>query len=613
MREAAQRGASAAAWAGTVAAILYAGAGAADAVSHSATASRVALVALIYAVFGILAGVAIFCCVRAIRALRRNPVDPLHEGTMASLLAGIGLLSGYGVVSLNRYLLVDYPWYSPVAIGITVAFCVLAGFLGLLLARFIARRVARAASPLPPVVTWTIRLVPLLVVALAIASLRQPDHTFPSRSKGSGELPNVVVMVSDCVRADHVSAYGYQQETTPLFDHIAEEGVLFEDAQASASWTLPSVTGMLASTRAGIDVRPGVSGTELNALTLPEVLTELGYVTYAASNNPHLGGRFGVGSRFDAFDPGISSWERALDATMVGLVRRRLFLIDDGRMVDRAIDALEGLSAPFFIYLHVMGGHSPYEHPTSYEPAFPIPRTDHPITGPHSRMTISDEQRANLVARYDVMVRYADDQLARFVDALAARGVLDNTLLVYTADHGEEFGDHGKWEHGRSLHLETVRVPLAVRWPGHVPAGTRRSDLASLLDLGPSVLGLLPQGGVSPPEDWQGVDLQLGQAAPQLAHRAAISELGPSLRALTTPRWKYVVDVSDGSVQLYDRRADPDETRDVANERPEVLEEMAILLRAELEGKDSGLAPSDAAAPADPALVEQLRALGYVE
>jgi arylsulfatase A-like enzyme len=282
-------------------------------------------------------------------------------------------------------------------------------------------------------------------------------------------------------------------------------------------------------------------------------------------------------------------------------------------MVDRTIEALDHLSEPFFLYLHVMGGHSPYEHPSSYEPAFAIPRADHPITGPHSGMTISDEQRTNLVARYDVMVRYADDQLARFVDALGTRGNLDDTILVYTADHGEEFGDHGKWEHGRSLHLETVRVPLTIRWPGHIPAGIRRSDLASLLDLGPSVLGLLPEGGVVAPEDWQGVDLQLARAAPELAHRAAISELGPSLRALTTPHWKYVIDVSDGSVQLYDRRADPDETRDVASEKPEVLEELAGLLRAELEGRASALAPSDESAPADPALLEQLRALGYVE
>jgi arylsulfatase A-like enzyme len=613
MREAVQRGASAAAWAGTIAAVLYAGVGLADAASHSASASRLGLVALIYAAVGILASAATLGCIRAIRCLQRKPIDPGYEGTVAAIWAAVGLLAGYGVVSLNRYLLVDYPWFSPVAIVITAAFCVAAVLFGLLLFGFIARRLEQATSQPPPVLTRATRWVPLLILALAALSLRPEEHTFPTRPRGSGDLPNVVVMVSDCVRADHVSAYGYERETTPLFDRMAGEGMLFKDAHASASWTLPSVTGLLASTRAGIDVRPGVSGTELNASTLPEVLTELGYVTYAASNNPHLGGRFGVGSRFDAFDPGTTAWERALDATMVGLVRRRLFLIDDGTMVDRTIGALDNLSEPFFIYLHVMGGHSPYEHPSSYEPAFPIPRTDHPITGPHSGMTISDAQRANLVARYDVMVRYADDQLARFVDSLAARNDLDDTVLVYTADHGEEFGDHGKWEHGRSLHLETVRVPLVIRWPGHIPAGARRSDLASLLDLGPSIMGLLPENGVEAPDNWQGVDLQLTEAAPQLAHRAALSELGPSLRALTTPDWKYVIDVSDGSVQLYDRRVDPDETRDVANEEPEVLEELAGLLRAELEGGDSALAPSDEAVPADPALVEQLRALGYVD
>jgi arylsulfatase len=571
------------------------------------------LVGLVYAVAGILVSAAALGCLRAIRGLQRKPLRPGYEGTVAALWAGIALLTGYGVVWLNRYVLVDYPWYAPVAIGATSAFCAAAGGVGLVAVRLAARRLQRVTSELPPVLTWAVRVVPLLILALAVSSLRPEEHTFPTRPRQSGNLPNVVVLVSDCVRADHVSYYGYERETTPLFDRLAAEGVLFEDAHASASWTLPSVTGLLASTRAGIDVRPGVSGTELNALTLPEVLTELGYVTYAASNNPHLGGRFGVGSRFDAFDGGRSLWERALDTTTVGLVLRRLFLTDDGTMVDQAIEVLDDLSEPFFVYLHVMGGHGPYEHPSSYEPPFPIPPTDHPITGPHPGMTVSNEQRANLVARYDVMIRYADDQLTRFVDALAARYELDDMLLVYTADHGEEFGEHGGWEHGRSLHVESVRVPLALRWPGHIPTSTRRSDLASLLDLGPSILGLLPEGIVAAPDQWQGVDLQLAKTDPALRHRVAISELGPSLRALTTPRWKYVVDVSDGSVQLYDRRADPDETVDVADRQPEVLEELANLLRAQLEGGASALELSDEATPADPALVEQLRALGYVE
>ena len=612
MRETAQRGADAAALAGTLAAILYAGVGLTDAASHSATASQLAPVALIYAVVGIVASAAMLGCIRAIRGLWRKPLQPGYEGTTAALWASIGLLTGYGVVWLNRYVLLDYPWFSRVAIGTTLAFCVTAGLVGLVLVRLAVRRLKRSAQ-MPSGLRWAVRLCPLLILALAVASLRPQEHTFPTPRRTTGDLPNVVVLVSDCVRADHVSAYGYERETTPLFDRVAAEGVLFEDAHASASWTLPSVTGLLASTRAGIDVRPGVSGTELNASTLPEVLREFGYVTYAASNNLHLGGRFGVGSRFDAFDGGTTTWERALNTTLVRVVRQRLLLIDDGTMVDRTIEVLDNLPEPFFVYLHVMGGHSPYEHPSSYEPFFPIPPTDHPLTGPHSGMTISDDQRANLVARYDVMIRYADDQLARFVDVLAAQNKLDKTLLVYTADHGEEFGEHGEWTHGRSLHVETVRVPLAIRWLGHIPSGTRRSDLASLLDLGPSILGVLPEGAVAAPDEWQGIDLQLAQVAPVLEHRVAISELGPSLRALTTPRWKYVVDVTDGSAQLYDRQADPDETRDVADEHPEVLEELANLLRAQLEGGASALEPSQEATPADPALMEQLRALGYVD
>jgi len=294
LKETAQHGADAAALAGTFAAILYAGVGFADAASHSASASQLALVALLYAAVGIVASAGMLGCIRAIRGLRRKPLRSGYEGIMAALWASVGLLTGYGVVWLNLYGLLDYPWFSPVAIGTTLMFCASTVLAGWVLVRLAVRRLKPAASRMPPVLAWTVHLGPLLILALAVASFRPEEHTFPARSGGTGDLPNVVVLVSDCVRADHVSAYGYERETTPLFDRVAAAGVLFEDVHASASWTLPSVTGLLASTRAGIDVRPGVSGTELKASTLPEVLTELGYATYAASNNPHLGGRFGV-------------------------------------------------------------------------------------------------------------------------------------------------------------------------------------------------------------------------------------------------------------------------------------------------------------------------------
>jgi arylsulfatase A-like enzyme len=600
------------AYAGAFASCIYASVGFADSLSHSARPSQMALASLAYAIVGYPAAIGAFGVIRATRWATRKPFDGSYEGAAAAVWAVIGLLAVYGVVWLNRYVLVDYPWFSPIAMGVTVAFCAALGAMGLMLVPAISRGLRRYVDARAPALRHGMRLFPLVLIAMAAANFRPQKHAFEARSADRDDLPNIVVLVSDCVRADHVSAYGYELHTTPLFDRVAAEGVLFEDAHASASWTLPSVTGILASVRAGIDVKPGVTGTELDSRTLPEVLRDLGYATYAVSNNPHLGGRFGIGSRFDTFDGGATTWQRALDATLAGVVRQR-FLIDDGAIVSRAIEALGDLPEPFFLYLHVMGGHAPYEHPRSYEPAFPIPSTKHPITGPHSRMEISEEQRANLVARYDVMIRYADDQLQRFADALAARDLLDDTLLIYTADHGEEFGEHGGWTHGRTLHVESIRVPLAVRWPGHVPANTRRTDLVSLVDLGPSILGALPGAAVKAPGEWQGVNLQWTTEAPALGPHVAISEHGPALRALITPQWKYVVDVTTGSAQLYDRLADPGEGHDLAAEKPEVVQRLADLLDAEIDGQASALQPTRHADPATPALVEQLRALGYVE
>jgi arylsulfatase A-like enzyme len=591
---------------------VYAAIAAADTIYHGAPVVPALEAALLYGIGGLAASLGTLALARLVGLVRRRGPHAVADAVSSVVVAGFALAAGYGVVILNRWVLTGYSWRSTVAIAATAGLVAVVAGIALVAARSLARRLRGRSLGRRMRVALALFTGAMLVGAAFTVLSDRTVVAQPDQSPGEG-LPNVVILISDCARRDHVSAYGYPQATTPTFDRIAAEGVVFEDAHATASWTLASVTGILASTRAGIEVRPGVARTELDASTLPEVLSELGYTTIAASNNPHLGGPFGIGGRFHAFDSGTRSWQRALDHTLVGVVRQR-FLVSDGAMVDRVLRTLDDVPEPFFLYLHVMGGHAPYEHPGAYEPAFEIPEVDEEVSTPHARMEISEAQRANLVARYDVMLRYADDQLARVVESLDERGALDRTVLVYSADHGEEFGEHGDWTHGRSLHAETVRVPLAVRWPGGVPAGERRTEVVSLLDLSPSLLALVAPGRAPElvPARWQGVDRRFGERAPLPAEPFVLAELGPSFRAVITPRWKYMLDESDGSVALYDRIADPRELDDVAAAHPDVVAELEAALRARLQGSSSGLRVDDRGG-ASPALIEQLRALGYIE
>jgi arylsulfatase A-like enzyme len=598
-------------------ALLFGLAGALDSLGGGAGAGAVAIAALLFAGAGLAVGLAAATVlILALRVAGRPwPVAAAHAAAGGVALALWAVLGAYATVYLNRFLLIAHPWFAPTSLGTTgAALLVLAagaGFVGRQGGRRLSASWSRAPTP-----TWltlgagALALGTVFGAAAVIAGFEPGAPTVRDVAHAAAaERPNIVIAISDAVRRDHVSAYGYGLETTPFFDRIAAEGMRFEDAHASSSWTLASVTGILASTQAGVDIRPGIQGTDLRATTLPEVLADLGYTTVAASNNPHLDGPFGLGSRFDVLYSGRTPLERALETTVLRLVRDR-FVISDGTMVRRTIDRLEDIPRPFFLYLHILGGHSPYEPPSGYTPAFPIPETDRMITGPHRDMTITEEQRANLMARYDAMLRYADERIAALADALERRGELDDTILVYSSDHGEEFGDHGRWTHGKNLHAESVEVPLAVRWPGHVPAGAVRDDVVSLIDLGPSLLAAIGHEGA--PDGWQGLNLHLTEATPPEVREAASAELGPGQRALVTRAWKLMTDEERGAgwAALYDRRADPDERDDVAAEHPEVVAE----LRALLESMRGAVAPIREAAPrADPALTEQLRALGYIE
>ncbi|HWP64851.1 MAG TPA: sulfatase-like hydrolase/transferase [Candidatus Limnocylindria bacterium] len=449
---------------------------------------------------------------------------------------------------------------------------------------------------------------------------------------------NVVVVVIDALRADHLGCYGYARPTSPAIDALAERGTRFEQAVTPSPWTLPAMatlwTGLLPAVHGAVqasDMHAWVRGEgfqptavlDVSRTTLAEVLSEHGLATAGFVAGSYPSAVFGMGQGFDTF------------------VDRGLF---GPRMQVEALWAWLESAAParFFAYLHIMSVHSPYEAPSADPRAIPAGER-----GAAVRALLAEERRrwaalafdpeyagtldgswatlqqirrserlpaprdlAHLVALYDQGIRYTDHWVGELVAGLEARGLARSTFVVLTADHGEELGEHGGLEHTRTFYDEVMRVPLVVVAPGMAPRVV--TTQVGLLDVFPTVLDLL---GITPPVPVQGLSLRPaleGQALPERDMLGEASQVS-GLAALRTARHKYVVG-SHGE-ELYDLRADPAERHNLcAAERAPCIpfrERLAAARARSAAFRARHPLPAPDAAVIDDDTRRRLRALGY--
>lgn len=436
---------------------------------------------------------------------------------------------------------------------------------------------------------------------------------------------NLVILCLDTLRTDRMSLYGHDRPTTPRIDHLAAKGVVFDLALSQSNWTVPATASLLTSLYpsehgAGItgEVR-NLGESEVQQLrketrTLGQMLSEAGFSTALVSANPYLFGRFKRG-----FD--VAEVERT-DATT---------------LTDRALEFLDTVEGePFFLYVQYMDLHQPLRPPkpffTMFGKEFPGPRdkryTDWRF-GSHDNFKGPNFTlfRDHKLALYDGALRYVDSEIGRLLDALQQAGQLEETLIVVTSDHGEEFWDHAKQErelaqdprgfwgigHGHSMYQELLRVPLIFRGPG-IDEGRRVECPARLVDVVPTSLEAL---SLPIPEGLRGNSLTAfltsGPGAPRCEPQPSLAEspaYGPDSRAITFGRFK-LIRRYDGFVQLFDLRADPDEKVDLSAERPELVAELTVLMERELSGIDTSA--SDETMEFDDDTLEQLRSLGYID
>jgi arylsulfatase A-like enzyme len=577
--------------------------------------------ALAVVVLGLYVAIAAFAAVCLASLLARLRAHGRGATVAAALLLpGAALVAAY----VNFVHLPDF--LSPVTMAANLVLVIVAATGAIVVAR---SRLAHglADSRIAPV---TIALLGLLLAAAATRGWARPGTTEPIVS--ADDRPNVFLIVIDSLRADRVrpNAAG-AAGSTPALAALAERGVTFERAYAQASWTKPSVASLLTS------LFPSTHGANLRrdrlspeAAPLAETFARSGYRTAVFSANPWISPAFG-------FDRGVEHFfetEQETFSRMVLLLRvlRALDRPLPSRPVSQLIASVEraaGLgvgrrsncerdgailtaleswmaqpaSRPVFAYLHLMSPHIPYEPPSGTQGFEGAEQVDLLMrTEP-----LDEERRAELIGLYDATVAHADTVLARILDVIAARSSMDRTIVVVTADHGEEFFEHGRFGHGKTLYDEVVHVPLVMAGPG-LPVGTAREDPAMLVDVAPTVAGLV---GLARGAKWAGRDL-LEKRSGATAYAELMREGGLEVYMVSDGRRKYVESTeklgTETRAELFDLRVDPAESHPLPLSESEPLrDEMARLREA---ARAAPLARE--ATSIDESAEERLRALGYI-
>lgn len=415
--------------------------------------------------------------------------------------------------------------------------------------------------------------------------------------------PNIVLYVVDTVRADRLGVYGYEKPTSPRLDAFAANALVFENAYAQSSWTRPAVasmfTGLLPPAHRAVGRR---SVLPEEAVTLAEILAAAGYETMGLVRNPNVGRTFGFAQGFARF----RTEDRDRDETM--LERVRLWL-----------DERQDAGAPFFLYLHAIDPHGPYDPGPEFEKMFDAGdaparyRTVRYLLELNRGEVEPDAGAAEALSRlYDAEVAQNDRAFGQLLDELEARGLADDTAVIHVSDHGEEFEEHGRWEHGISLYEEVLRVPLVMRVPGVSPR--RIATPAQHIDLLPTLLGHL---GVEGPVT-DGWDLLAGPRRGE-ARRDVYAHLDVDVhRAAAVIRGRYKLVLPQSPSQgtepmLFDLQADPGELVNLASARPEIVERMMTLLVDRNLAGEAAPATEIDDARIDEETKRRLRALGYVD
>jgi len=551
------------------------------------------------------------------------------DGTVPGLGTTLGFLFMALFIIRNETILTLKMMPSNLIVSLVAAVLVWVG-LGYLGRRFLARYVPEASrSPILNVLA-SVAVVGFIgaVVLSMMGSVR-----LPRRTAGSADSPNIVLVVVDALRADHMSCYGYDRETSPNLDEFAENSVLFGNAYSHGNRTIFAMPSLFTS------LYPSFHGTgaswgerviplPANRTTIADVCRDAGYTTVGLMSNINLKKPFGMTKGFD--------YAEEFDALRYRLSVYRVFaklglaekphylsLAPNATVVtDRSIELLGQMKdRPFYLFVHYMDVHHPYDPPDNYvkmfetigseiDPNVLFEKTAIMVKHPMP-LTLPREELTRLIDLYDSCIRYTDDEIGRLLDELAYLDLERETVVIFTSDHGDEFLEQGMLYHNNLVIESLIQVPLLI---GRIPAtkkldaGDSREMMVRHVDILPTVADLV--GGTIPP------NVHGASLVPWLNGRGgwdakySIAE-GDFCTSVNKGPWKMMYVDTTSTYHFYKIDEDPLGLVDVGDRYPAEAAELKAILDEYLSAV-AVLPQGDQEQLSDEA-VKQLRALGYIE
>ena len=428
---------------------------------------------------------------------------------------------------------------------------------------------------------------------------------------------HIVFISFDALRADHLKVYGYDRATSPNIDRFANDAVVFDQALTAATWTLPSFNSSFTSLNAAYhNVKEINQFLGPSRRTLTQILKSRGYLTAAFIDTPFLFPVYKLDRGFDFYDYRISEIQKRPASSM------------------RWLNSFSAEKQFFFV--HLISPHSPWEAPPGVVrrvtgdrmPQIDVTTQQRMLSPEQQCDKLSAAQLEDLKSLYDGEILELDAIFGHYIDRMKQLGLYDDALIIFTADHGEEFQEHGALLHGRAGFQETARVPLIVKFPKDFARlnGVRIGTPVQLIDLMPTILDALK---IEIPPGIQGkslLPLLIHGSNRKFPERSLFIENSKGILGILHGRYKYIyADIPSvrqtchplKPEELYDLVEDPGETRDIARERPELLpffrkerdvflEKAALSIRAAPRQNSSTI-------DLDAGVREQIRALGYIQ
>ncbi len=477
-----------------------------------------------------------------------------------------------------------------------------------------------------------------MVVVVVAAGAWMSHSPAPRQSISRGgerRSPDVVIVLVDTLRADHLGAYGYGAKTSPFLDEFARQSLVFDHAYSTSNWTRPAVASLFTSTmpsRHGVTLQHHAAAPEFRLLAEPfsENGYSVGFFTSGGNVTPADGYARGVDYFYaarhrDIFEltaigrqwirPVIQQIQRRLRAEEDGSIP--LGQIDPGDLVERALSWVnrQPENRPVFLYVHLLGPHSPYAPPTPFGLEFsdrpPLENLTSPPRPWVGADALSPADRRQMVAQYDGEILWHDQELAKLVRGLRAASRLETSIVVITSDHGEAFGEHGTWGHNAALFDELTRIPLLL-WASDdwFEAGRLRT-VVSLIDLAPT---LLETAGIEPEPTFDGSSILSWIRRENEESRFVFFENPENDEfGVRTELWSYFEGaMASGRGRWLYRADDEAQGENLAGRFPDVVAQLRQLaLDRRLSDEERAIESREL--ELEPGRIEQLKALGYLQ